>query len=206
MPTGGRRKKSKSRRKTSSRRGRPRKTRTKGKIVRRKGYYRRTKSGKRVYVRPSYVSRSRLTSLQKKVYSRKNKYKRPKTRKEIGLRCKKGEIPRAGYYRRTKSGKRVYVKPKCIKDQGKPGKAGDVGIVVIPAKPMKGLLKKYGWSAKKGKVARHVALDKLMRDLRDPGYLRHYLNLLAQLNKSRIPIYRILRDDFRYAGKYYRIY
>lgn len=121
-----------------------------------------------------------------------------KARDKFGVpKCNIGEIIREGYYRKSytkKNGVRiggVWVKPTCIRDRGLVGKGFPLmkpttlriqkpGEGIGPLK--KGVLRKHGYSTKKLKKDRNIALSSAIRE---HGGLRIFrrLNAVRVLSK-----------------------
>lgn len=100
-----------------------------------------------------------------------------KTRK-----CGRGQIRRASYTRRSKSGKRVHVQSRCIRDMGAPGK-GQQRIGTLK----KGLLSKYGYTSQKSVDERHTALRKAVAAYGPLSVLRK-LNAVAVYTRRTAPV------------------
>ena len=150
-----------------------------GEIMRRAGYSYK-KGNTLVNIKPRCVKKSNLTPTQLKLYTAKKKRYIQKPQSKIGLECPEGQIPRAGYDVKKSSGVTYTVKPGCIPDVGLPGR----GPNVIEAKPVKGFLKDYGYSAKIQESKRQTILKKILDDINfDYNFLIRELNLLANLNK-----------------------
>jgi hypothetical protein len=71
----------------------------------------------------------------------------------------------------------TYVKAKCVKDLGKPGKGTETGATIGALR--KGELKKHGYSSSKSEQARHTALRKAIDEF---GALGVYRKLMAVTN------------------------
>lgn len=96
-------------------------------------------------------------------------------------KCGHGQLRRASYTRRSKSGKRVYVPSVCIRNMGAPGK----GIERIGTLK-KGLLSKYGYSSQKSVSERRAALQKAVRAYGPLSVLRK-LNAVAVYTRRTSP-------------------
>lgn len=96
-------------------------------------------------------------------------------------KCGKGQIRRASYTRRTKSGKYVHVESRCIRDMGLPGKGMNrIGTL------KKGLLSKYGYTSQKSIDERHTALRKAVAAYGPLSVLRK-LNAVAVYTRRTAP-------------------
>lgn len=120
-------------------------------------------------------------------------------------RCPKGQIIRKGYWRKgyTKSNgtyvKRVYIKPSCVPDKGKPGKT-PASKKVLP-KPRKNALGKYGYTLSKLAGDRRVALRKAV-DTESYATIIRRINLIANYTKNSDPkSHRKYRLDIAWIQK-----
>jgi len=106
-------------------------------------------------------------------------------------------VRQRGYTVKKKSGKTyrvfpkargTYVKAKCIKDLGRPGKGpvnGGIGAL------RKGELKKHGYSSRASEIQRHTALNKAVKEFGALGVSRKLMavanyTVRTQPEKSRI--------------------
>ena len=106
--------------------------------------------------------------------------------------CPKGKILRKGYT--TKKG--VKVEPKCIKDQGKPGK----GPKIFPE--IKSLnLGEFGYELKYSFEKRKIALKKSFEKYTPLKVLR-YLVLIRNYSKSNERNYNKYTKDIEFIQKY----
>ena len=116
-------------------------------------------------------------------------------------KCKKGYVLRKGYYRKSyvrKDGVKVkgsYVPPKCIKDQGKPGK----GPKILPE--IKELnLGQFGYELKYSFEERKKALIKAIKKYDSLKVLR-YLVLIRTYSKSNKKNYDKYTKDIKFIQK-----
>ena len=112
--------------------------------------------------------------------------------------CKKGEILRVGYKRRSKN-KVIKVAPTCIKDRGQPGKGKK--LIKIPKEDV-GLLSEYGYSLKEAHDSRVKSIKRAIKEHSELKVLRH-INALRTLNKSNTTLYNKLNKDFEWIHKHY---
>ena len=131
--------------------------------------------------------------------SRRSPKRSPKRSPTKKLRCKRGQIVRAGYYRKAYTrvdGTRVrgvYVPAKCIKDRGLPGKGKKLFTVT------RGALTEYGYSTKLSRDKRHRALSRAARALGRTDVIRK-LNAVAVLNRNTNPtVARKFREDMKWV-------
>lgn len=123
------------------------------------------------------------------------------------MNCKKGEILREGYVRKSytrKDGSRVkntYVQPSCIQDRGKSGK----GPKILPKPDPNIHLRDYGYSVDKNSGQRQRALKRASRELGTLPVLRR-LNLIANYSKSDIEKEEKMRNDVEYMKRQHKIY
>lgn len=121
--------------------------------------------------------------------------------------CKKGEILREGYTRKSytrKDGSKVkstYVSPSCVQDRGKPGK----GPKTLPKPDPNVHLRDYGYSVNKNAGQRQRALKRASRELGTLPVLRR-LNLIANYSKSSVDKEEKMRDDVEYMKRQHKIY
>lgn len=96
-------------------------------------------------------------------------------------KCGRGQIRRASFTRRSKSGKRTRVASRCIRNMGAPGK----GVQRIGTLK-KGLLSKHGYKVKLGMSQRHTALKKAVAEYGALSVLRK-LNAVAVYTHRTAP-------------------
>lgn len=113
-------------------------------------------------------------------------------------KCGRGQIRRAAFTRRSKSGKRTAVASRCIRNMGAPGK-GKQRIGTLK----KGLLSKYGYAAQKSVAERHEALNKAVRAYGALSVLRK-LNAVAVYTRRTSPaISAIFKADMKWVRASY---
>lgn len=103
------------------------------------------------------------------------------TRRHNTTKCERGQIRRAAFTRRSKSGKRTRVPSGCVRNMGASGK-GKQRIGTLK----KGLLSKYGYSSQKSTRQRHAALEKAVRAYGPLSVLRK-LNAVAVYTRRTSP-------------------
>ena len=116
-------------------------------------------------------------------------------RKKFGTpSCKRGEIVREGYIRKSRrrsgksgSGRRRQVAPGCIKDIGLSKKGKQLFVL------SKGTLTQYGYHTDLSEKDRHIALRRALTHIKPLSVYRK-LNALYVLNKNR-PLGSLYRED-----------
>ena len=118
-------------------------------------------------------------------------------RKKFGTpSCKRGEIVREGYIRKSgtrrrsgksRSGRRRQVAPGCIKDIGLTKKGKQLFVL------SKGTLTQYGYHTDLSEKDRHIALRRALTHIKPLSVYRK-LNALYVLNKNR-PLGSLYRED-----------
>lgn len=91
---------------------------------------------------------------------------------------RRSSIVRKGYYRRSRSGRRTYVKPARITDRGSRGK----GRKVIP-KLKPGMMEQFGYNLHESAAQRHIAMRKSARSV---GYAK----TMQRVNALRVLLKR----------------
>lgn len=116
--------------------------------------------------------------------------KKPSKKPSKKLSCKKGQIKRVAYTK--KSG--VRVKAICIEDKGKPGKGTKIFTLTS------NVLAPYGYEHVKDltKEKRHTALNKAIKDMKPLSVFRRLI-ALSTLNKSDDSLYKLFREDADYV-------
>lgn len=131
--------------------------------------------------------------------------------KRRSIRCRKDYILRKGYTRKSRSGKRVRVTARCIKDRGLPGKGyqgkGPFGAQRGPGigKLREGELSQFGYSgvSKLSEAQRHVALKKAIAEYGALNVFRK-LNAVAVYTKHTSPgVSRVFKSDMAWIRSYY---
>jgi len=113
--------------------------------------------------------------------------------------CKKGEIKRSSYRRKSKKIiPATIVKARCIKDQGQPGKGKKLFTI-----KEKDLLGQYGYTTKNSKQKRETSIKKALSRENPLGVLRH-LNAIRTLNKSRENVYNKMNSDVKFIQREYK--
>jgi hypothetical protein len=118
-----------------------------------------------------------------------------------GIRCKRGQISRKAHYRTLKRGKHLYVKSKCIKDRGAPGRWQSVkhSIGIGPLKT--GSLAVVGYHGNDSTTQRHEALTKAVKRYGKQTTMRK-LRAVATYTKRTAPTRsRTYRKDTKWIGK-----
>ena len=177
----------------------------KGKILR-KGYLRKTKTKsikvKAKCIRSTSASGQKRTTRDLKIMASKNKMHRQMREKYGTPKCKKGEIVREGYKRKSytkKTGTKVgskNIKPGCIKKVGKPGSKGRQLFRLE-----KGTLGKYGYENVQNlnKMERRYALNRAVKDM-NPLSVYRKLIAVNVLNENKNPsLARLYKDDANYV-------
>jgi len=122
--------------------------------------------------------------------ARKRSSRRKRCSMKGGSKCKSGQIRRKSYTRKTKSGKRVHVKSRCIKDLGASGR----GKKIIPIGEHLG----YGYSTKKSMKARRRSLKRAVSD-KGHNKVIHALTARANLQHRTHPtVYKKMRQDINW--------
>jgi hypothetical protein len=113
-------------------------------------------------------------------------------------KCTRGTIRRASYTRRSKSGKRVCVASRCIRNRGAPGKGPNrIGTL------KKGLLSKYGYTSQKLVGERRAALAKAVGAYGPLSVLRK-LNAVAVYTRRTAPaVSAIFKADMTWVRSSY---
>lgn len=124
-------------------------------------------------------------------------------REKYGIpKCKKGEIVKEGFKRKSKNGKETWVAPICVKDEGNKGKIKRLFLV----EP--GRLSKYGYNLVEdlSDLARHKALKMAFASGEKPLSVRRRLNALSVLTKNTQPMRsKIFKEDsewIKYTNEY----
>jgi hypothetical protein len=125
-------------------------------------------------------------------------------------RCKKGLILRKGYTRTTRSGKRIRVKPTCVKDTGKRGRTKETEKVLPKLRP--GKLSKFGYTLDKRADLRRRALMKASKSPRTkkPSKAKmlktlRRVNVLKNYTKTSQPSnYKKYHADSKWLSKKYK--
>ena len=108
-------------------------------------------------------------------------------RKKFGTpSCKRGEIVREGYIRKSGTRSRQ-VAPGCIKDIGLTKKGKQLFVL------SKGTLTQYGYHTDLSEKDRHIALRRALTHIKPLSVYRK-LNALYVLNKNR-PLGSLYRED-----------
>lgn len=187
--------------------------------IKRKSYIKR--SGKKVKARcikATSQTGEKMTSIKKRI-RRSIERKQKLSAKKFGIpKCKKGEIVREGYHKKSsirksfvkRNGttvkkslvKSAWVRPVCIKAKGLSIERGTKGINLIG--PMvKGDLKKFGYeNVKRMSVKnRHIALKKVLSSLK-PLPVSRKIRALATLSKNTDPkLSRVFKADYEWIKK-----
>jgi hypothetical protein len=181
-------------------------------FILRKSYTRKTKNGKLVKVSYMCIKSRSQSGLKRSDIDRKKIGQRKRlysiARKKFGTpKCKKGEILREGYHRKSyikKSGSRVkgsWVKPRCIKSiTGKSSHGRRLFVLE------KGTLSKYGYRnvIHLKKEEREKALKKAVKRGINELTLIKKLNALYILNKNINPkLANIFKKDMKFAQGLY---
>jgi hypothetical protein len=188
------------------------KSKCKKSFILRKSYTRTTKSGKKVKVHSKCIKSRSQSGLKRSDIDRKKLSQRKRiysiARKKFGTtKCKKGEILREGYHRKTftrKSGSRVkgsWAKPVCIKSRTGKSSRG-IRLFVLE----KGTLNKYGYSGviHLSKDEREKILKKAIKGGVDELSLIKKLNALYVLNKNINPkLANIFKKDMKFVQGLY---
>lgn len=128
--------------------------------------------------------KKKLSKIAKSQESVNKKFKTPK--------CKKGEIVRSGYKRKSKSGKTVITPPTCIKDVGQPGKVAR-NIYIEPDR-----LSKYGYNdlVNRSDQERHRALADAVASGEKPLSVFRRLVALSTMTRNTNPtLSNLMRND-----------
>jgi Family of unknown function (DUF5771) len=99
-------------------------------------------------------------------------------------------------YRVYPKAKSAYVKAKCIKDLGKPGKGVGAGESIGALR--KGELKKYGYSSSKSDQARHAALRKAVDSFGALGVFRKLVAVANYTVRTQPEKSRVYREDAKW--------
>ena len=118
----------------------------------------------------------------------------------MASKCPSGMISRKSYSYKKKSGTKVKVGSKCIKDQGMPGKGPK--IIRLPKEDI-GILSNYGYSLKLPYDDRIKAIKKSMKHVDELKLLRH-INALRTLFKSNEKYFDKLNKDLHWIQKHYK--
>jgi hypothetical protein len=159
--------------------------------IKRSAYSRKTKSGKTVKVKAACIlsrgeKSSKRTDIDKKIMEKLKKI-HSRARKMFGTpRCKKGEILREGYKKKsyiTKSGarvKEVWISPKCIKSPT--GRSKGKQLFVLS----KSGLSSFGYKniLELSTSERHQSLQKALSE-KNPLSVYRRLVALSTLNKNK---------------------
>jgi len=130
----------------------------------------------------SVSSHLRVHSKSKRTSRRSTKRSRSSSRGSSAS-CPKGQIKRKAYNRKTKTGKTVHVKAKCIKGRGKnPSKKGPKLIPPL----RRGELKAFGYATKLPADERHAALAKALKKYPALSVFRK-LNAVQVLTRNTAP-------------------
>lgn len=107
-------------------------------------------------------------------------------------KCKNGEIVREGYTRKSKTGKKIFIKPTCVPDVGLLGKSSKT-IYIEPDR-----LSKYGYSniEQKSASVRHKALKQAMSSGEKQLSVSRRLNALSTLTRNINPkLSQLFKED-----------
>lgn len=109
-------------------------------------------------------------------------------------KCGRGQIRRASFTRRSKSGKRTHVASRCIRNMGAPGKGVErIGTL------KQGLLSKYGYKSQLGMAERHAALKKAVAAYGALSVLRK-LNAVAVYTRRTSPaVSAVFKADMKWV-------
>jgi hypothetical protein len=118
----------------------------------------------------------------------------------MATKCPSGMIKRSSYSYKKKSGTKVKVGSKCIKDQGMPGKGPK--IIRLPKEDI-GILSNYGYSLKLPYDDRIKALKRAIKHVDELKLLRH-INALRTLFKSNEKYFDKLNKDMHWIQKHYK--
>ena len=118
----------------------------------------------------------------------------------MASKCPSGMISRKSYSYKKKSGTKVKVGSKCIKDQGAPGKGPK--LIKLPKEDI-GILSNYGYSLKLPFDDRIKALKLAIKHVDELKLLRH-INALRTLFKSNEKYYDKLNKDLHWIQKHYK--
>lgn len=133
------------------------------------------------------------TSVLSREYLAERKQLHELAREKYGTpKCKKGEIIKEGYKRKSKSGKQAWVKPTCVPAKGK-GVKQERLFYIEP-----GRLSKYGYDdvEERSDLSRHTALKKAFQSGEKPLSVSRRLNALATLTKNTNPkLSRTFKED-----------
>ena len=115
-------------------------------------------------------------------------------------KCPKGSISRVGYkYIRKSTGKKISVKPSCVKSKGLKSQ-GKISRRVLPTLN-KGSLTKYGYSTKLSDVERQKALNKALKAYGYSSVVKK-LNAVKLLTKNTDPKRsKIYSKDLKFVQK-----
>lgn len=188
------------------------KTSCKKGFILRNSYIRKTKNGSKVKVNSKCIKSRSKSGLKQSDIDRKKLSKQKRiysiARKKFGTpKCKRGEIVREGYYKKSftrKSGSKVkgsWVKPLCIKSRTGKSSHGKRLFVLE-----KGTLSKYGYSdvIHLSKDKREKILRKAIKGGINELTLIKKLNALYVLNKNINPkLANIFRKDMKYIQDLY---
>lgn len=155
------------------------------------------RSSNKVTVKGKCIKATSQTGEKTSVISREYLAERKKlhqlAREKFGTpKCKKGEIIKEGFKRKSKSGKQVWVQPTCVPAKGK-GVKQERLFYLEP-----GRLSKYGYDEIEGKsdLSRHIALKKAFQSGEKPLSVSRRLNALATLTKNTNPkLSRTFKED-----------
>jgi len=168
------------------------------------GYVRASKSGsKKGSIKGKCIKATsqtgKKTSVENRKYLSKRKSMHQIARAKFGTpMCKKGEIVREGFERKSKDGKKFWVPPVCVKATGE-GKKKEQLFRLEP-----GRLSKYGYEkvTEKTDLSRHKMLKKAMHSGEKPLSLSRRLNALATLTKNTNPTAsRVFKADSEWIKK-----
>lgn len=126
------------------------------------------------------------------------------TKRHGTKKCGKGYIRRNAYTRKSRSGKRVRVTARCVKDRGLPGK-GYQGKGPGIGKLREGELSQFGYSgvSKLSEAQRHTALKKAVAAYGALSLWRK-LNAVAVYTKHTSPgVSRIFKSDMAWIRSTY---
>jgi len=130
--------------------------------------------------------------------------KRASTKRRGTKKCGKGYILQKGYTRKSRSGKRVRVTARCVKDRGLPGK-GFKGEGPGIGKLREGELSQFGYSgvSKLSEGQRHAALKKAIAQYGPLSVFRK-LNAVAVYTKYTSPmVSRVFKSDMAWIRSSY---
>jgi hypothetical protein len=115
------------------------------------------------------------------------------------MSCNKGEIKKASYSYKKKTGKKVSVKSSCIRDLGAPGKGPK--LITIPKEDI-GLLSKHGYHLNDNNEERIGSITKALKHSPKLKVLKH-LNALRTLFGKDVKFHSKIDHDVKWMQKHY---